>query len=379
MPKKQAKRLRIVHCFRSPIGGVFRHVRDLAEAQNAAGHEVGILCDSISGGDHEERLFDSIRPLLKLGLRKTPMRRAITPGDLVALWNCYRQIGAMKPDVLHAHGAKGGVYARLIGTFMKLFGHGVSRLYCPHGGAMHYDRSTLNGRLYFAVERFLEHMTDRLIFVSEYERNAYFEKVGNPRCPDSLVYNGLKDEEYSPVKLNKDAAEFVYIGMMRDLKGPDVFLNAFAKARETTGKDLRTHFIGDGPDKHKYLVMIQQSGLERSVEVHDAMPAREAFALGRTIVVPSRAESMPYLVLEAIAASKPIIATNVGGIPEILGTDADLLIQPDDVESLCNKMCEELTAPSPKAILQARKEKLHNRFSVKTMAAAIENSYYACL
>ena len=51
------RKLRIVHCFRSPVGGIFRHVRDLTEAQVAAGHLVGIVCDSTTGGDFEERLF----------------------------------------------------------------------------------------------------------------------------------------------------------------------------------------------------------------------------------------------------------------------------------------------------------------------------------
>ena len=64
------------------------------------------------------------------------------------------------------------------------------------------------------------------------------------------------------------------------------------------------------------------------------MPARTAFPLGRSLVVPSRAESMPYIVLEAAAAGMPLIATNVGGIPEIVnGTDTPLM-PPGDVEVL---------------------------------------------
>ena len=56
-------KLRIVHCFRSPVGGIFRHVRDLAEAQVAAGHLVGIVCDSTTGGDFEEHLFEEMKPM----------------------------------------------------------------------------------------------------------------------------------------------------------------------------------------------------------------------------------------------------------------------------------------------------------------------------
>ena len=64
------------------------------------------------------------------------------------------------------------------------------------------------------------------------------------------------------------------------------------------------------------------------------MPVREAFKLGRVLVVPSRAESMPYIVLEAAGARVPMIATNVGGIPEIYGPYRDRLGPPDDAADL---------------------------------------------
>jgi hypothetical protein len=56
------RRLRIVHCFRNPIGGLFRHVRDLCHAQSAAGHSVGIICDSTTGGAFEDALFAELAP-----------------------------------------------------------------------------------------------------------------------------------------------------------------------------------------------------------------------------------------------------------------------------------------------------------------------------
>ncbi len=377
MEPRNSKKLRIVHCFRSPIGGIFRHVRDLVQAQTDAGHQVGILCDSLTGGVHEDGLFSEIEPMLELGLRKIPMRRAVTPADIFTLWRCYKQINKMEPDVLHAHGAKGGTYARIIGTLAGLRGKRVARLYCPHGGAMHYDRSTLNGRIYFIVERFLELMTDRLIFVSSYERNAYHEKVGEPRCPQSLIYNGLRENEFTPVNLVPSATEFLYIGMMRDLKGPDIFLHALGQARKMTGRDLKAHFIGDGPDKQKYLRLIQELELQSCVTVHDAMPARKAFALGKIIVVPSRAESMPYLVLEATAASKPIVATRVGGIPEIFENEPEILVPPDNVGLLAQRMCAVLEETG--SAVEKRAENLRGRFSLTTMSSGIEEAYLASL
>ncbi|MBE7186642.1 MAG: glycosyltransferase, partial [Methylobacterium mesophilicum] len=191
--------LRIVHCFRSPVGGIFRHVRDLAEAQAKAGHEVGIVCDSTTGGDYEDKLFQGVRDTLALGVTRTPMQRHVGVGDLAAAWKTMRIIQGLRPDILHGHGAKGGVYARMFGTWLRVVRSRVARLYSPHGGSLHYDEDTTTGKLFFALERGMERMTDRLLFVSEYELRAFRAKIGEPRAPYSLIYNGLREAEFEPV------------------------------------------------------------------------------------------------------------------------------------------------------------------------------------
>lgn len=372
------KSLRIVHCFRSPVGGIFRHVRDLAAEQSAAGHKVGILCDSSTGGALEDELFEQIMPTLELGLARIPMRRAITPGDVATLFTTFSKIKKLKPDVLHSHGAKGGSYARIIGSLLRVSGNRVARLYCPHGGTIHYDASTLKGKLFFSLERFLERMTDRLIFVSEYERSGYREKVGEPICPSSLVYNGLTPAEFKKTKLNRSAADFLYIGMMRDLKGPDLFLRAIAMLNQVTDRPVTAHFVGDGPDKPRYNVLIEELGISEFVTIHDPMPAREAFVKSRVVVIPSRAESMPYIVLEAIAAGKPVIATRVGGIPEIFVDEIDRLVEPGNAEALAAAMRRAIEEPEKPGITAKRTEMLKKRFSVSVMAHDVNEAYLKC-
>ena len=370
-----AQKLRIVHCFRSPVGGIFRHVRDLVIAQAEAGHEVGILCDSSTGGEHEDRLFEQIQPQLALGLMRIPMRRAIGPGDLAALWRSFLHLRRLKPDILHSHGSKGGAYARLIGTMMRLSGEKVVRLYCPHGGSIHYDPASVKGKVFFTLERLLERMTDRLIFVSAYERDGYAAKVGAPRCATSLVYNGLAEHEFDPVP--PGPADFLYIGMMRDLKGPDLFLDALAMLRDAHGIAATAHFVGDGPDLPVYLDQIRRLELTDQVSVHAPMPAREAFALARTVIVPSRAESMPYIVLEAAAAEKPLIATDVGGIPEIFAGETELLVPPGDAAALCEAMAASMTGDTVVRQAQKRRKRLKQQFSVAAMAKSVEAAYRA--
>ena len=370
-------KLRIIHCFRSPVGGIFRHVRDLVDIHSAQGHELGIFCDSLTGGAHEDRLFEEIRPKLALGLTRIPMRRAITPGDLAAFYRSYKHFKDLQPDVLHSHGAKGGAYARIIGSVLRVSGSRVARLYCPHGGSIHYDADSLKGKLFFTLERAMERLTDCLIFVSDYEQRGYRDKIGTPRCPTRLVYNGLGAAEFEPVATAKEAADFLYIGMMRDLKGPDVFLKALAQLA-ASGRKATAHFVGDGPDKPRYQAMIADLGLGESVTVHDAMPARKAFALAETVVVPSRAESMPYIVLEAIAAQKPVICTDVGGIPEIFAEEAGRLVEPGSVEALSKAMSATLDDGNRQELAEKMHDALRARFSVEVMARDVMEAYRAC-
>ncbi|RWB70185.1 MAG: glycosyltransferase family 1 protein [Mesorhizobium sp.] len=370
--------LRIVHCFRSPVGGIFRHVRDLTEAQVAAGHAVGIVCDSTTGGDYEERLFEAMKDSLALGIHRTPMQRHVGPGDLASAWRTYRIIQELRPDVLHGHGAKGGAYARLFGSLLRVSRSRVARLYSPHGGSLHYDETTATGKLFFGLERFMARFTDCLLFVSDYERKTYRRKVGEPPIPNRLVYNGLRAAEFESVATAAGAADFLYIGMMRDLKGPDIFIDALTLAGSELERPLSAVMVGDGDDLPRYHAQVERLGLKNRVRFLPPMPAREAFALAELVVVPSRAEAMPYIVLEALAAGMPMIATAVGGIPEIFGEGSPALIRPDPVE-LAGKigMAIKDMEAYRKAMPQA--DELKARFGADVMAAEIENAYFATL
>lgn len=372
------EKLRIVHCFRSPVGGIFRHVRDLCEAQVAAGHDVGIVCDSTTGGAYEDRLFQEISDSLPLGMRRVAMQRHVGFGDLAAARRTYRVIRAMKADVLHGHGAKGGFYARLFGTIMRLAGSRVVRIYSPHGGSLHYDETTPMGRLVFFAERCLDRCCDRMIFVSEYERKSFRGKIGEPRTPASIVYNGLQPREFEPVEPAATSADFLYIGMMRDLKGPDIFLDALAEAEGRSGRQLTACMIGDGDDLEKYVAQAKRLGLASRVRFHPAMPARQAFALARIVVVPSRAEAMPYIVLEALAAGKPMIATAVGGIPEIFADHHQALVTPEPA-AVATKMTAAVADEAAFARGMPQPAELETRFGAEVMTKAIEAIYLAAL
>ncbi len=371
--------MRIVHCFRSPVGGIFRHVRDLVQAQTAAGHLVGIVCDASTGGEREERLFAEIEPHLALGLQRVPMQRQITPVDIVTLTRLYRRIGTLDPDVIHTHGAKGGVYGRMIGTFLRVSGKRVARIYCPHGGSLHYDPNSAAGRLFFGLERIMERQSDGFVFVSRYEADAFAAKVGGPRKPFRIAPNGIQPAEFEPLVAARAKADFLYIGMMRDLKGPDLFIEALALLRDRRAVPPTALLVGDGPDLARYKARAEALGLS-DVRFEPAMPARRAFARAGAIVVPSRAESMPYIVLEAIAAGVPMVATRVGGIPEIFGAHAERLVPPGDARELADAMAQLLDDPASAATQAATlRVSIRSRFSVASMTATVDALYAEAL
>ena len=287
-----------------------------------------------------------------------------------------REVRSLNPDVLHAHGAKGGVYVRTIGTLLRASGSRVARIYSPHGGSLHYDPKTNSGRIYIGAERALARMTDALIFVSQYEADTYAAKVGRLNKPSAIIRNGLAPAEFMPVTPDPDARDFLFIGELRDVKGPDVFIEALARLKQETGKAASAVLVGSGPDLPRYEARVKSAGLADRVIFRDRMPTREAFALARAVVVPSRAESMPYTVLEAAAAAMPMVASRVGGIPEIFGEDGDRLVLPGDSVALAAAMRQLGDRPDlTKAVTVRLRKRVQEQFSVEAMADAVIGVY----
>jgi glycosyltransferase involved in cell wall biosynthesis len=111
-----------------------------------------------------------------------------------------------------------------------------------------------------------------------------------------------------------------------------------------------------------------------------AMPARQALADGRIMVVPSRAESLPYVVLEAAAGGKPLITTKVGGIPEIYGPLSNTLVPPVDAAALAQAIIQMLDHPDATAeIARQLRGQVQAAFSVDTMVDGVLSAYQTAI
>lgn len=368
--------MRILHSLRAPVGGLFRHVLDLAGEQAGRGHDVGILADSNSGNALTAQLFAKIEPHLSLGIIQLPMSRQPGLGDLGAVRAVTQKVRTLDLDVLHGHGAKGGAYARLARRHLRREGQRIKCFYTPHGGTLNFRPGTIQATLFMAIERQLEKSTDGLIFESTYAARVYRERVGAGPAPQRVVPNGLQPADFFAPQHDPDTTrDVLFVGELRDVKGVNHLLEALA-ALKHEGLHLSATIVGSGPDEAALQVMARNLGLEGQAVFTGALPARTAFNLGRVMVVPSLAESFPYIVLEAAAAGLPLITTRVGGIPEIVeGTDTGL-IEPGQTAALVAAM-KACFADLPAATARGNRlrDNVAAKFTVANMARDILDFY----
>jgi glycosyltransferase involved in cell wall biosynthesis len=232
-------------------------------------------------------------------------------------------------------------------------------------------------RAYMATEKLLTLSTDVFLFESAYIAGRFDAFVGAARGIKRIVPNGISAAEFVAVEPNADAAEFLYVGELRAAKGIDTFLDAIALAGRKRGEIPRAILVGTGPDKDILIARARKLGVDHRISFPGPMAARDAFRLGRIMVVPSRAESLPYVVMEAAGARVPLISTRVGGIPEIFGPFRDRLGPSDDPDDLCLRMLTMLARS--KAEQKRESDELaayvEGHFSIRTMADSVLESY----
>jgi glycosyltransferase involved in cell wall biosynthesis len=356
------KPLNIVHILRAPLGGLFRHVVDLVEGQAARGHRLGVIVDSSTGGERAEAALAQLAPHLALGIQRVAISRQIGPSDLAAARRVSGWIRQAAPDVLHGHGAKGAALARL-----TLSAPQAIRVYTPHGGSLVYRPGTVASGFYRTLEWLLKWRTDVFLFESSYIAALFRAAIGHPPGIVRVVHNGVGETEFAPIVPRPDATDIVCVGELRPVKAFDVLIEALAILKQQ-GRPVSATIAGDGPDAAKLKAKTEQCDVADLVRLVGYRPVREAFAMGRMMVIPSRAESLPYVVLEAAAAGVPIVSTRVGGIPEIFGAQSDRLIAPDDIDALINAITTALDDPATMTcVAQQIKARVRAEFSLPAM------------
>jgi glycosyltransferase involved in cell wall biosynthesis len=287
-----------------------------------------------------------------------------------ALAHVMYRIAQTRADVVHGHGAKGGAYSRMAFNTS----HAV-RAYTPHGGSLLFGHDSLAGKIYLTTERLLMLRGDLFLFESDYSAEMFRNKIGTPRGLVRIVHNGVSRAEFEPVVASADATDLVFMGEMRQLKGIDLLIDAIALLRRD-GRNLSATLVGDGADRETLLAQVERLGPGPSIRFIPAMQARQAQTLGRMMVVPSRVESLPYVVLEAAAAGIPLIATKVGGIPEIYGPLSGALVRSDDAGALARAIADAIDHPDATAeLVRKLRERVAASFSLDSMVDGVLSAY----
>jgi len=327
------RKKKILQIVGDPVGGIRKHVHDILTGLS---NNFDFYYISSSNGDTTyineiEHISSIIISHFTLDIRKKP-----SSVDLINILKIYQYIRCNNIDIVHGHGAKGGLYARICG---KLSGCKV--VYTPHGGVVHSMFGRLESKLYKVIERVLCLFTDLLVFESKYTANAFFQKFGCARVKSVVNYNGVSlPETKQIIQTTKHAADPItkigVFGVLRKEKGQQLALQA-VKSLINKGHNIQLHYFGDGPLKKNLQDDITRSKLDDMVflhgEVNNVYPFMKQVDF---VLIPSLFESFGYIAVEAMFAKKPIISSDAGGLNEVLDKNSSFIFKSNSLYGLKN-------------------------------------------
>jgi glycosyltransferase involved in cell wall biosynthesis len=249
------------------------------------------------------------------GVRYVPLRHVRRPlnpwRDPLGLIELIRLMRRHRPQIVHASSSKAGVLGRLAAWLAGV----PIRIFTVHGWAF-AAYSGVPGRLYRVVERAVAPLTTATICVAEYERRAGIA-ARVCRAERTVVIPNAVDVGAFACGTSRDGvAELITVGRLREPK--DFITLARALARLQPGS-FRSSLIGDGPDRPAIEAELARLGLSDNVRLLGDRPdVPDLLARADVFVCSSRSEGMPVSILEAMAAGLPVVASAVGGVPEIV-------------------------------------------------------------
>jgi glycosyltransferase involved in cell wall biosynthesis len=380
LEETRGRRLKILHIAgwypskRNPVAGIF--VREHVKA-TALYNDVVVLYSE--GVDREIRglyqiednIEDGIRTL-RLRYRKSPIPKTTY---FIYLWAMFRAFAKLieegfRPDVIHAHIYSAGVPAVLLGMW-----HRIPVVITEHSTA--FPRGLIRGferiKAKFAFER-----AAVVCPVSE-DLRKHIERLG-VRTRFQVIPNVVDTSLFSPLAAckakDKGKKRLLTVALLDPKKGIPYLLEALAQLRERRD-DFVLDIVGDGPNRAEYEELTRKLGLQDIVHFHGLKTKQEVAEFMRkadVFVLPSEWENLPCVIIEAMASGLPIVATDVGGIPEIVSNEVGILVQPKNVLALAevlNKMLENLAYYQREKIAQQAKQ----RFSYETIGQMLDNLY----
>lgn len=311
------------------FGGAQRYVYDLATGLPKTKFDTVVAC-----GDQDGDTLKNM--LVAAGIRTLTLegsgREIKAKGDFSVLKQIILFIKEEKPDVVHLNSSKISLLGALAVFWLRLeklvgrYKDAVPRLvFTSHGWAFNEKNRSPIWKFVFWLSYYVTIIgSNHTIAVSEKtKKDISFLPFIKNRI--QVIHNGLDEFELLPkeearsILAGTEKRLILSIGELHPSKGYDVALKALTKLPDEIRNGVDYRIIGGGEEKEKLEQMIQELKLEDTVKLLGPIENAKKLLLGADILLfPSRNENLPYTILEAGFASLPIIATNVGGVPEII-------------------------------------------------------------
>ena len=335
-PTRRPNNVALLHVSQPTEGGVSRCLIDYVEHQVARGLSVAVACPS--SGPLASEITDRGAAHVRWEASREPGRQA--PTEIRSLGRIVRDL---RPRIVHLHSSKAGLAGRLAihGAFPTIFQ--------PH--CWSFQACTgLTRQAALAWERMAARWADVVVCVSRAE--AHLGVAAGIRARYRVVVNGIdlsawreaSAEEKSAARKRLELGNeplVVCVGRLQRQKGQDVLLEAWPEVLEHT-PEATLVLVGDGPDR----ATIERRLASQARLIGHTERVSEWLAAADVVAIPSRWEAMPLTLLEAMARSRSVVASDVGGVRETLGRDSGAVVPVEDPHALARALVERIRDPA---------------------------------
>lgn len=345
---------------KSEIGGAQVHVMQLAKHMKDTGHAVAVM--SAPGGWLENEAT-------KLGIRfyANPFfANSFNPLRILKSFSLIKKtVSEFAPDIVHAHSSFAGILTR------AAVRNKIPTIFTAHSWAFTDGASIFRKIIAPISERFVSKYTSKIICVSEYDRKLAVRYRIAPAEKLVVIHNGAARNPFTDV-----VKENVLVTNGR-LAYPKEYL-LLLESYKLSGTDMKLAIISDGPDRPIIESKISELGLTAKVSLLGNLSSREMvqeiLAQSKLFVLISKHEGMPLSILEAMSAELPVIASNVGGIPEEIDSDCGVLVRntKEEIASAIRLLSDEDTQ---KAMGLAARKKFEEHFTLEQFLTKTKKVY----
>src|SRR5687767_1519339 len=335
MPDAQhTKIVRIIA--RLNVGGPAKHVVWLTSGLEDAGYRSLLVAGTVPEGEEDMSYFADQAGVKPLYIPE--MSREISLKDAVTTWKLFRLLQRERPDIVHTHTAKAGTVGRIAGLLYRWLTPGVfigrprpcKFVHTYHGHVFHSYYGRLQTNVFLTIERLLARLgTDRLVVVSEQQKDEINQTFRVGRSDRTKVirlgldlgvfanHESRRAKFRNELGIDDDTVLIGIVGRLTEIKNHQMFLNCAARVKL---ENVRFVIIGDGSLREPLERQAQSLGLENGVIFAGGRKDPEYFYPALDIcALTSLNEGTPLTLIEAMANARPVIATLVGGVVDLLG------------------------------------------------------------